>query len=163
MNNRRGTRKSRLAGEEVPDRAAPFAEKMAYYRSQHTGRAIRLSHLVGIPGVAFALPVVLVRPRIGLPVFAASWAVQVAGHVLFEHNRPALTEGPLTYQLCGLAFWCEEVADLVGGRGLGGVGDASPVSRAAASGPRAAGPGSNRARIRAARPLRAPARRPPPG
>ncbi|WP_261559303.1 DUF962 domain-containing protein [Frankia tisae] len=157
MNNRRGTRESRSAGERVPDRAAPFAEKMAYYRSQHTGRAIRLSHLVGIPGVAFALPVVFVRPRLGLPVFAASWAVQVAGHVLFEHNRPALTEGPLTYQLCGLAFWCEEVADLL-------AAQRNPtVSRATASGPWAAGPGSNRARIRAARLRRAPARRPAPG
>ncbi|EIV93441.1 DUF962 domain-containing protein [Frankia sp. QA3] len=121
MNIRRGTRAAGTAGAGVPDRSAPFAEKMAYYRSQHTGRAIRLTHLVGIPGVAFSLPVVLARPRIGLPVFAASWAVQVAGHVLFEHNRPALTEGPLTYQLCGLAFWCEEIADLLGGRGLAGV------------------------------------------
>ncbi|WP_261576348.1 DUF962 domain-containing protein [Frankia gtarii] len=128
MNIQRGARGSGAAGEAVPDRSAPFAEKMAYYRSQHTGRAIRLTHLVGIPGVAFALPVVLARPRIGLPVFAASWAVQIAGHVLFEHNRPALAEGPLTYQLCGLAFWCEEVADLLGGRGLGGVGDASRAS-----------------------------------
>jgi uncharacterized membrane protein YGL010W len=93
---------------------------MAYYRSQHTSRGIRLTHLVGIPGVAFSLPVVATRPRIGLPVFAASWALQVAGHLLFEHNRPALTRGPVTYQLCGLAFWCEEVADLLAGRGLGG-------------------------------------------
>ncbi|KJE25470.1 putative membrane protein [Frankia torreyi] len=130
MNIRRGARGSGTAGGAVPDRSAPFAEKMAYYRSQHTGRAIRLTHLVGIPGVAFALPVVLVRPRIGLPVFAASWAVQIAGHVLFEHNRPALAEGPLTYQLCGLAFWCEEVTDL-----LSRAGTSGPWAAAAGRGP----------------------------
>ncbi|MCM3925697.1 DUF962 domain-containing protein [Frankia sp. AiPs1] len=130
MNIRRGARGSGTGGGAVPDRSAPFAEKMAYYRSQHTGRAIRLTHLVGIPGVAFALPVVLARPRIGLPVFAASWAVQIAGHVLFEHNRPALTAGPLTYQLCGLAFWCEEVADL-----LSGAGAAGPWAAATGPGP----------------------------
>ncbi|MCK9894976.1 DUF962 domain-containing protein [Frankia sp. AgB32] len=107
-----------------PDRAASFATKMAFYRSQHTSRGIRLTHLVGIPGVAFSLPLVAARPRVGVAMFAASWALQVAGHALFEHNRPALTRGPLTYQLCGLAFWCEEVAELVAGRGLGaGPGD----------------------------------------
>ncbi|SNQ49664.1 putative membrane protein [Frankia canadensis] len=105
-----------------PERGAPFAAKMAYYRSQHTSRGIRLTHLVGIPGVAFSLPLLAARPRVGLPVFAASWAVQVAGHLLAEHNRPALAEGPLTYQLCGLAFWCEEVVDLLAGRGLAGAG-----------------------------------------
>ncbi|WP_055752688.1 DUF962 domain-containing protein [Frankia sp. AvcI1] len=136
MTMRRGTHGSGPAGRAVPDRSAPFAQKMAYYRSQHTGRAIRLTHLVGIPGVAFALPVVFARPRIGLPVFAASWAVQIAGHVLFEHNRPALADGPLTYQLCGLANWCEEVADLVGRAGA-----ADLVSRAGAADPWAAATG----------------------
>jgi hypothetical protein len=107
-----------------PPASAPFAAKMAYYRSQHTTRGIRLTHLVGIPGVAFSLPVLATRPRVGLPVFAASWALQVLGHVVFEHNRPALTKGFLTYQMCGLAFWCEEVADLAAGRGLfGGASD----------------------------------------
>jgi hypothetical protein len=108
-------------GPRPPGRGAPFAAKMDYYRSQHASRGIRLTHLVGIPGVAFSLPLLAARPRIGLPAFVASWAVQVAGHLLCEHNRPALTEGPITYQLCGLAFWCEEVADLLAGRGLAGA------------------------------------------
>ncbi len=107
------------AGEvQPPDRTDSFAAKMAFYRSQHTSRGIRLTHLVGIPGVAFSLPLVVARPRVGVAMFAASWAVQVAGHALVEHNRPALTRGPLTYQLCGLAHWCEEVAELLAGRGF---------------------------------------------
>ncbi len=102
----------------LPPRDAPFAAKMAYYRSQHTTRGIRLTHLVGIPGVAAAIPLVVMRPRVGVPLFVGSWAVQVAGHVIFEKNSPALANGFFTYQFCGLAFWCEEMADLVAGKGL---------------------------------------------
>lgn len=105
--------------QQPPDRYDSFDAKMDYYRSQHTSRGIRLTHLIGIPGVALALPLLAARPRVGAALFAASWAVQVAGHALFEHNRPALTRGPVTYQLCGLAFWCEEVADLLAGRSPG--------------------------------------------
>jgi len=71
---------------------------------------------VGIPTVAAAMPISLVRPKLGLPLLAAGWALQVAGHKLFEHNSPALTKGFLTYQLCGLALWCEEMGDLIAGR-----------------------------------------------
>jgi uncharacterized membrane protein YGL010W len=109
----------------VPPADAPFAEKMAYYRSQHTTRGVRLTHLIGIPGVAFSMPVILARPRLGLPVFGLSWALQVLGHKVYEGNNPALTKGFLTYQLCGLAFWCEEVAGLLAGEGIGGA-DAPP-------------------------------------
>ena len=102
----------------LPPREAPFAAKMAYYRSQHTTRGIRLTHLVGIPGVAASLPLIAFRPRVGIPLFIGSWALQVAGQVIFEKKSPALTKGFLTYQACGLAFWCEEMADLVAGKGL---------------------------------------------
>lgn len=106
----------------LPAKDAPFSEKMAYYRSQHSTRGIRATHLVGIPGVAFSLPVLLTRSRRkGLFLFVLSWVVQVFGHKYYEKNNPSLTKGFVTYQLCGLAFWCEEVADLVAGRGLGGA------------------------------------------
>lgn len=110
---------------ELPPRSASFAEKMAYYRSQHTTPGIRATHLVGIPGVAVSLPLLVARPRVGVPMFVASWALQVLGHTAFEKNRPALTKGFLTYQFCGLAFWCEEMADIVAGRGLAGGAAAS--------------------------------------
>ncbi|MCM3883790.1 DUF962 domain-containing protein [Frankia sp. R82] len=104
--------------DAAPTRDASFATTMAYYRSEHRTRGIRLTHLIGIPGAALSLPLLVARPSVGVPLFTASWALQVLGHVLFEHNRPALTRGPIIYQLCGLAFWCEEVADLLAGRGL---------------------------------------------
>lgn len=106
---------------EPPPREAPFSAKMDYYRSQHTTKGVRATHLVGIPGVAFSIPVLLIRPRVGVRLFLASWALQVAGHVVFEKNSPALSKGFFTYQLCGLAFWCEEMVDIVAGKGLGGT------------------------------------------
>ncbi len=103
-------------GTEAPPRSASFEEKMAYYRSQHTTVGVRATHLVGIPAVAAALPLVAARPRIGVPLFLGGWALQVLGHRVFEKNSPALTKGVFTYQFCGLAFWCEEMADLIAGR-----------------------------------------------
>jgi hypothetical protein len=116
----------------VPPRSAPFAEKMAYYRSQHTTTGVRVTHLFGIPGAAFSLPLLVARPRWGLPLFGASWALQVLGHVVFEKNSPALSKGILTYQFCGLAFWCEEMVDLLAGNGLAG-GQPTPSGLRAAA------------------------------
>ncbi|WP_248810723.1 DUF962 domain-containing protein [Frankia sp. AgPm24] len=60
---------------------------------------------------------------------------RTAGHVLFEHNRPALTRGPITYQLCGLAHWCEEIGDLLAGPArTSDVRAASPEADAGVSG-----------------------------
>jgi hypothetical protein len=102
--------------QDVPPRSASFEDKMAYYRSQHTTAGVRATHLVGIPAVAAALPLVAARPKVGLPLFLAGWSLQILGHRVFEKNSPALTKGFFTYQFCGLAFWCEEMADLVAGR-----------------------------------------------
>lgn len=119
-------------GGDVPPRSAPFADKMDYYRSQHTTRGIRATHLVGIPAVAASIPTILARPRVGVPLFLSGWALQVLGHKVFEKNNPSLTKGFLTYQFCGLAFWCEEMADLVAGRskvlGAGSAADADEES-----------------------------------
>jgi uncharacterized membrane protein YGL010W len=104
------------AGTEVPPRSASFEEKMAYYRSQHTTAGVRATHLVGIPAVTAAVPLMAARPRVGVSLFLAGWTLQVLGHKMFEKNSPALSKGFFTYQFCGLAFWCEEMADLIAGR-----------------------------------------------
>ena len=121
---------------EPPPRDAPFADKMAYYRAQHTTKGVRATHLIGIPGVAFSMPVMATRPRIGLPVFAASWALQIVGHKVFEKNKPALSKGFLTYQFCGLAFWCEEMVNLIAGKGMEGADEPAHGLRAGAFGGR---------------------------
>lgn len=121
-------------GTELPPASAGFAAKRGYYRSQHRSAGIKATHLVGIPVVALSLPLVVARPRVGLPMFAAGWAVQVAGHRIFEKNSPALANGPVSYQLVGLAYWAEEVVDLIarfnGRREKGGL--AQPTSAQAA-------------------------------
>ena len=101
---------------ELPPPDAPFEDTMAYYRSQHTTDGIRRTHLFGIPGVVISLPLVFAKPKIGVPLFAASWALQIAGHKIYEKNNPALSKGFVTYQLAGLAFWCEEVGELIAQR-----------------------------------------------
>jgi uncharacterized membrane protein YGL010W len=102
--------------EEPPPRGAPFEDYMAYYRSQHTTNGIRATHLVGIPGAAVALPLLVAKPKTGAVIFVGSWLIQVAGHKVFEHNNPAFSKGFFTYQFCGLAFWCEEMGDKAAGR-----------------------------------------------
>jgi hypothetical protein len=101
---------------DVPAPSAPFAEKMAYYRGQHSSKGVRATHLIGTPVLLLSLPLLAVAPRIGLPMFVGGWALQIAGHRIFEHNKPALTRGPITYQLTGLAFWCEEIGELLARR-----------------------------------------------
>lgn len=102
--------------DDPPPRDSSFEDKMAFYRGQHTTVGIRATHLVGIPGAACAIPILVVRPKLGVAVFGVSWVIQVAGHKIFERNNPALTQGFLTYQFAGLAFWCEEMGDKVKGR-----------------------------------------------
>jgi uncharacterized membrane protein YGL010W len=126
---------SPAGAEVVPPRSASFAAKMEYYRSQHSTRGIRVTHLFGIPGVAFSIPLLVARPKVGAPAFALSWALQVLGHKVFERNSPALTKGFFTYQLCGLAFWCEEVADLIAGKGLAGAPAAETTDQLAEPAP----------------------------
>jgi uncharacterized membrane protein YGL010W len=108
-----------------PPKGAPFADKMAYYRSQHTTPGIRATHLVGIPAVTVSMPLMLGRPHVGVPMFLAGWALQVVGHKVFEKNSPALTKGFLTYQFCGLAYWCQEMVELLSGQSelLGGAAE----------------------------------------
>lgn len=110
----------RRGNVDPPLRDATFADKMDYYRAQHTTRGVRLTHLVAIPGVLLAVPLLLVRPRRAVSMLVASLGLQVAGHIAFERNDPGIGAGDPSYALCGLAFWCEEVTDLVSGRGIGG-------------------------------------------
>ncbi len=81
------------AGTEVPPRSASFEEKMAYYRSQHTTTGVRATHLVGIPAVAAALPLIAARPRAGVPLFLAGWALQVPQGL--REEQPGADQGPV--------------------------------------------------------------------
>jgi uncharacterized membrane protein YGL010W len=76
----------------VPAVDAPFSEKMAYYRTQHTSRGARFTHMIGTPVIAAGIPLLLAKPRVGVPMFVGGWLLQIAGHRFFEHNLPS-TQG----------------------------------------------------------------------
>ena len=101
---------------DLPEKSAPFAEKLTYYRSLHESPGVRATHLVGIPAIVASLPLLVARPVIGFPMLIGGWTIQIAGHRAFEKNQPALTRGFVTYQLTGLAYWCEEVGDIIARR-----------------------------------------------
>jgi uncharacterized membrane protein YGL010W len=99
-----------------PPASAPFSEKLAFYKSQHTGKGVRTSHLVGIPTILLSLPLLVAKPRVGASMFVGGWAVQLVGHRFFEHNMPSLRAGPITYQLAGVSHWCEEIGEMLARR-----------------------------------------------
>lgn len=101
---------------DLPAPSAPFSEKMAYYRTAHASRGVRATHLFGIPAIVASLPLLVAKPRVGIPMLVGGWIIQVAGHRVFEKNNPTLTKGFVTYQLTGLGYWCEEVGDIIAQR-----------------------------------------------
>jgi hypothetical protein len=100
----------------APPADAPFSAKMAFYRTQHTSRGVRLTHLVGTPVIATAMPLLFARPRVGVPMFLGGWIFQIAGHRVFEHNMPSTHRGWITYQLAGVIHVCEQYGELLARR-----------------------------------------------
>ncbi|OBF20113.1 DUF962 domain-containing protein [Mycobacterium kubicae] len=100
----------------VPPSDAEFSEKMAYYRTQHRSRGVRLTHMIGTPVILAGMPLLVVKPRVGVPMFAGGWLLQIAGHRLFEHNMPSTHKGWITYQLTGLIHVCEQYGQLLARR-----------------------------------------------
>jgi len=101
----------------APAAAAPFSDKMAYYRTQHTSRGVRFTHMVGTPVIAAAIPLLFAKPRAGVPMFVGGWLLQIAGHRLFEHNMPSTHKGWISYQLTGVIHVCEQYGELLARRG----------------------------------------------
>ncbi|MGA9490364.1 MAG: DUF962 domain-containing protein [Mycobacterium sp.] len=100
----------------APAAEAPFTAKMAYYRTQHTSRGVCLTHLIGIPVIVAAVPLLLAKPRAGVPMFVGGWIFQIAGHWIFEHNLPSTHKGWVTYQLAGVIHVCEGYGELLARR-----------------------------------------------
>jgi uncharacterized membrane protein YGL010W len=97
----------------VPSPDAPFSEKMAYYKTQHTSRGVKITHMIGTPAIAVGIPLLVAKPRVGLPMFAGGWLLQIVGHRLFEHNMPSTHRGWITYQLTGVIHVCEQYGGLL--------------------------------------------------
>jgi len=100
----------------VPAPDAPFSNKLAYYKTQHTSRGTRFTHMIGTPVIAAAIPLLVAKPRVGLPMFVGGWLLQIAGHRFFEHNLPSTHKGWITYQLTGVIHVCEQYGELLARR-----------------------------------------------
>jgi hypothetical protein len=98
---------------QTPPPEAPFADKMSYYRTQHTSKGVRATHLVGIPIIATGLPLMIAKPRLGAPMFIGGWAMQILGHKVFEKNMPSTHKGWITYQLTGVIDVCEQYGEML--------------------------------------------------
>jgi hypothetical protein len=100
----------------TPAADAPFSAKMAFYRTQHTSRGVRRMHMIGVPVIAVAMPLLFAKPRAGVPMFLGGWIFQIAGHRVFEHNMPSTHSGWITYQLTWVIHVCEEYGELLARR-----------------------------------------------
>jgi uncharacterized membrane protein YGL010W len=100
----------------VPSPDAPFSEKMAYYKAQHTSRGVKFTHMIGTPVIAAGIPLLLAKPRVGVPMFVGGWLLQIAGHRFFERNLPSTHKGWITYQLTGVIHVCEQYGELLARR-----------------------------------------------
>jgi uncharacterized membrane protein YGL010W len=84
---------------QAPPIDAPFADKMASYRTEHTSKGINVTHQIGTPIIVFGLPLLFAKPRLGVPMFVGGRTLQIAGHRWFEKNMPSTHKGWITYQL----------------------------------------------------------------
>ena len=74
-----------------PPPDAPFADKMAYYRSQHTSKGVRATHPVGTPIISAGMPLLFAKPKVGATLH---WRM---GHA--DHRPPAIrTNLPSTHK-----------------------------------------------------------------
>jgi uncharacterized membrane protein YGL010W len=88
-------------------------EYMALYAKEHTKLGTKLTHMVGIPMIVAAIPTAFVSPRLAGGLFVGGWALQYAGHYVFEGNRPAFYGDPY-YLLVGPLWVAAEWMQLLG-------------------------------------------------
>lgn len=83
------------------------------YAAEHTHVGTKVTHMIGIPMIVASIPATVVAPPVGVGLFTAGWALQLAGHYLFEKQPPSFFNDPY-YLLVG-AVWCGvEYAELLG-------------------------------------------------
>jgi uncharacterized membrane protein YGL010W len=88
-------------------------EYVAQYQREHTQFGTKVTHLIGIPMVLASIPAAVVNPPAAAGLALAGWALQYAGHYLFEGNRPPLANDPF-YVLAGPAWVAGEWLQLFG-------------------------------------------------
>ena len=93
-------------------------EYLEYYRANHRTLGCKITHLIGIPMIAIAIPLAFFNWRHAVSLFVAGWAFQFAGHLFFERNRPLFLSNPKNpyAYLMALVFVGQEWLHLLDGK-----------------------------------------------
>lgn len=86
---------------------------LADYEREHTQLGTKITHMIGIPMIVASFPAAFVSPPAAGALFVGGWAFQIAGHVLFEKNKPAFFHDGY-YLLVGPVWVAIEAAQLLG-------------------------------------------------
>ncbi len=104
-----------------------FRAQRELYAKEHRSLGCRLTHMFGIPMIFLSLPFMAVgwiwaiaHLFVGIGLFVIGWALQLAGHSLFEGNKPVLasSSGRFFTLACALIFVVQEWKRLFTGRSL---------------------------------------------
>jgi uncharacterized membrane protein YGL010W len=98
-------------GFPLPKRT--LRQYIGLYKDEHTTLGNKLTHMVGIPMIVASVPTAFVNPLAGGTMFVAGWALQFAGHYVFEKNEPAFYSDPY-YLLVGPLWVAAEWLELFG-------------------------------------------------
>ena len=88
-------------------------EYMTLYAKEHTQLGTKVTHMIGIPMIVASLPAAFVSPPAAGALFVGGWVFQIAGHKLFEKNKPAFFADPF-YLAVGPVWVAVEYAQLFG-------------------------------------------------
>jgi uncharacterized membrane protein YGL010W len=88
-------------------------EYIARYESEHTQFGTKVTHMIGIPMIVASFPTALVNPPAAAGLALGGWALQFAGHYVFEGNQPAFFDDPY-YLLVGPVWVAGEWLQLFG-------------------------------------------------
>jgi len=82
---------------------ARWGEAVTFYEATHRHPTNRALHRVGIPLILGGAVGLVVSPSYSPPwwasagSFATGWALNLVGHAVFEKNRPAFADDPLSF------------------------------------------------------------------
>lgn len=77
-------------------------EYLAAYEAAHRNPLNKLTHVLGIPIIVASLPLLFLKPWLGLALFVGGWILQFVGHAI-EGNGPKFFQGPV-YLLVGVLW-----------------------------------------------------------
>lgn len=69
-------------------------EYLAAYEAAHRHPLNKLTHWFGIPIIVASLPLLVLKPLLGIAMFVGGWILQFIGHAC-EGNAPKFFQGPM--------------------------------------------------------------------